>query len=90
MAYLSGMESEIRYGRREPRKSILIYIAGDIFSVEALGSRYVVLGSREACIDLFEKKGSNTSDKPDIPMLTDLYVLVLRISSLTSFPIALF
>jgi hypothetical protein len=60
-------------------KSIFIYNAGDIFTVEALGSRYIVLGSREACIDLFQQKGPNISDRPDVPMLTELSVLALRI-----------
>jgi hypothetical protein len=74
--YLTFQEWSQKYGAIFVTRthSILIYHAGDVFSVEAFGSRYIVVNSREACIDLFEKKGSNISDRPDVPMLTDLSV----------------
>ncbi|EIN06339.1 cytochrome P450 [Punctularia strigosozonata HHB-11173 SS5] len=45
---------------------------GNIVSVEAFGTRYVILGSLKACTDLFDRRSSNFSDRPEIPMLNDL------------------
>jgi hypothetical protein len=46
---------------------------GDVVSVEALGQRYIILGSFKAVTDLFERRSSNFSDRPIIPMLHELY-----------------
>lgn len=47
---------------------------GNVVSVEAFGQHIVVLGSLKACIDLCERRSSVYSDRPDVPMLRDLYV----------------
>jgi hypothetical protein len=46
---------------------------GDVVSVEAFGQRYIILGSFKAVTDLFERRSSNFSDRPIIPMLHELY-----------------
>jgi hypothetical protein len=33
----------------------------------------VVLNSAKAVSDIFDKRGSNYSDRPDMPMIVDLY-----------------
>ncbi|EIN05557.1 cytochrome P450 [Punctularia strigosozonata HHB-11173 SS5] len=50
---------------------LTVYI-GDIMSVEALGQRYIILGSLKACTDLFDRRSSNFSDRPRLPMLNEL------------------
>ncbi|EIN04655.1 CyP450 monooxygenase [Punctularia strigosozonata HHB-11173 SS5] len=47
-------------------------IYGDILSFEAFGKRYVILGSLKATMDLLERRSSNYSDRPEVPMLNDL------------------
>lgn len=44
----------------------------DIISLNVLGSTMVVLNSAKAVSDIFDKKGSNFSDRPDMPMIVDL------------------
>ncbi|KAG7087478.1 hypothetical protein E1B28_013441 [Marasmius oreades] len=47
-------------------------IYGDIFTFHVLGSRTIVLNSYEAITELFERRSQNYSDRPDMPMFTDL------------------
>ena len=35
----------------------------------------VVLNSAKAVSDIFDKRGSNYSDRPDMPMIVDLYAI---------------
>jgi hypothetical protein len=35
----------------------------------------VVLNSAKAVSDIFDKRGSNFSDRPDMPMIVDLYAI---------------
>ncbi|KAI0040055.1 cytochrome P450 [Auriscalpium vulgare] len=46
-------------------------IYGDVFSVEVVGRRIIVINSSAAAKDLFEKRGSIYSDRPTIPMFGD-------------------
>jgi hypothetical protein len=45
----------------------------DTISLDVLGSTMVVLNSAKAVSDIFDKRGSNYSDRPDMPMIVDLY-----------------
>lgn len=47
----------------------------DIISLNVLGSAMVVLNSAKAVSDFFDKRGSNYSDRPDMPMIVDLYAI---------------
>jgi hypothetical protein len=44
-----------------------------------MGQPMVILNSRDACIDLLEKRSSIYSDRPRLVMLNELYVLPLPI-----------
>ncbi|KAF8483509.1 cytochrome P450 [Russula ochroleuca] len=44
----------------------------DTISLDVLGSTMVVLNSAKAVSDIFDKRGSNYSDRPDMPMIVDL------------------
>lgn len=46
--------------------------ATDIISLRVLGNTIIVLNSLDAVTDIFEKKGANFSDRPDMPMIVDL------------------
>ena len=35
----------------------------------------VILNSAKAVSDIFDKRGSNYSDRPDMPMIVDLYAI---------------
>lgn len=35
----------------------------------------VILNSAKAVSDIFDKRGSNYSDRPDLPMIVDLYAI---------------
>lgn len=35
----------------------------------------IVLNSAKAVSDIFDKRGSNYSDRPDLPMIIDLYAI---------------
>lgn len=35
----------------------------------------IVLNSAKAASDVFDKRGSNYSDRPEMPMIVDLYAL---------------
>ena len=39
-----------------------------------LGHHFLILGSFERTIDLFDKRSSNYSDRPRLPMMVELYV----------------
>ena len=39
-----------------------------------LGQHFLILGSMERTTDLFERRSSNYSDRPRLPMLVELYV----------------
>jgi hypothetical protein len=45
----------------------------DIISLNILGNTMVVLNSPKAVSEVFDKRGSNYSDRPDMPMIVDLY-----------------
>jgi cytochrome P450 len=60
-------------------------IAGDdIISLNIMGNTMIVLNSLKAVSDIFDKRGSNYSDRPDMPMIVDLYA-VTYLSILPSF-----
>lgn len=42
--------------------------------LSVVGTSFIVLSSREAIIDLLEKKSTMYSDRPVIPMAGELYV----------------
>ncbi|KAI0002554.1 cytochrome P450 [Russula compacta] len=44
----------------------------DIVSLNILGSTMIVLNSPKAVSDVFDKRGSNYSDRPEMPMIVDL------------------
>jgi len=44
----------------------------DTISLNILGNTMVVLNSAKAVSDIFDKRGSNYSDRPDMPMIVDL------------------
>ncbi|KAI0300588.1 cytochrome P450 [Multifurca ochricompacta] len=44
----------------------------DIISLNVMGSTMIVLNSAKAVSDIFDKRGSNYSDRPDMPMIVDL------------------
>jgi hypothetical protein len=50
-------------------------IENDIISLNVLGNTMVVLNSAKAVSDIFDKRGSNYSDRPDMPMIVDLYAI---------------
>ncbi|KAF5313822.1 hypothetical protein D9619_013035 [Psilocybe cf. subviscida] len=47
-------------------------VYGDVFSFKVLGQRIIVLNSLEAAQELFEKRSSNYSDRPRMPMMLEL------------------
>ncbi|KAI0031851.1 cytochrome P450 [Vararia minispora EC-137] len=44
----------------------------EVISLRVLGNVIIVLNSARAVSDVFDKRGSNYSDRPDLPMLVDL------------------
>jgi hypothetical protein len=40
-----------------------------------MGNTMIVLNSAKAVSDIFDKRGSNYSDRPDLPMIVDLYAI---------------
>ncbi|ETW78166.1 cytochrome P450 monooxygenase 95 [Heterobasidion irregulare TC 32-1] len=44
----------------------------DVISLDIFGNTMIILNSAEAVSDFFEKRGSNYSDRPDMPMIVDL------------------
>lgn len=56
----------------------------DIISLNVLGSTMVVLNSAKAVSDIFEKRGSNHSDRPDMPMIVDLYAITYSFTPLSA------
>lgn len=42
--------------------------AGDVMHFSALGRSFVVLGSKQAAVDLLERRSPNYSDRPSSPM----------------------
>ncbi|KAI0260713.1 cytochrome P450 [Gloeopeniophorella convolvens] len=47
-------------------------LGDDIISLNVLGSTMIILNSAQAVSDIFDKRGSNYSDRPDMPMIVDL------------------
>ncbi|KAI0295706.1 cytochrome P450 [Russula brevipes] len=47
----------------------------DIISLNIMGNTMIVLNSAKAVSDIFDKRGSNYSDRPDLPMIVDLYAI---------------
>lgn len=47
-------------------------LGDDIISLNVLGSTMVILNSAKAVSEIFDKRGSNYSDRPDMPMIVDL------------------
>ncbi len=54
---------------------VLMYITGDVISVDVFGSKIIVLNTMKAVNDVLEKRSANFSDRPDMPMIRDLYAL---------------
>jgi len=52
-----------------------VYAGDDTISLNILGNTMVVLNSAKAISDIFDKRGSNYSDRPDMPMIVDLYAI---------------
>jgi hypothetical protein len=50
-------------------------VGDDIISLNILGSTAIVINSSKAISDIFDKRGSNYSDRPDMPMIVDLYAV---------------
>jgi hypothetical protein len=46
-----------------------------------MGSTMVILNSAKAVSEIFDKRGSNYSDRPDMPMIVDLYVIAYALIS---------
>ena len=46
-----------------------------MISLDVLGNTTIVLNSSEAIADIFVTRGANYSDRPDMPMLIDLYAI---------------
>lgn len=44
----------------------------DVISLKVLGKTMIILNSTTAVSDLFDKRASNYSDRPDMPMIVDL------------------
>jgi hypothetical protein len=59
----------------------------DTITLNVLGNTMVVLNSAKAVSDIFDKRGSNYSDRPDMPMIVDLYVIANASSFLLFIPI---
>ena len=55
------------------QRDIVFYI-GDMVYFHVLGRDFLVLGSLERTTDLLEKRSSNYSDRPPLPMVLGLYV----------------
>ena len=51
---------------------------GDMIYINVLGQHIVILSSLEVITDLFEKRSSNYSDRKQITMLVELYVIAFR------------
>ncbi|KAI9465876.1 cytochrome P450 [Lactarius psammicola] len=47
-------------------------LGDDIISLNVLGSTMIILNSAKAVSEIFDKRGSNYSDRPDMPMIVDL------------------
>jgi hypothetical protein len=45
----------------------------------------VVLNSAKAVSDIFDKRGSNYSDRPEMPMIVDLYAITYSFFPLPAF-----
>lgn len=65
-----------KYGERQPGKSIKYSqthrISGDVMHVEALGQHIIILNSVESANELFERRSSTYSDRPEAVMLNNL------------------
>ena len=59
-------------------------VGHDVISLDVLGSTMVVLNSAKAVSDIFDKRGSNYSDRPDMPMIVDLYAITYSFVPLTA------
>ena len=59
----------IRFCRKE-----LSLFKGDMIYFNVLGQHFLILSSLKRTTDLFEKRSSNYSDRPRLPMLIELYV----------------
>jgi len=51
--------------------------AGDMVFFKLLGQPFLLLGSAERAYDIFEKRSSNYSDRPRLPMLNEVSVTSL-------------
>ena len=59
--------SSIRFCRKE-----LSLFKGDMIYFNVLGQHFLILSSLKRTTDLFEKRSSNYSDRPRLPMLVEL------------------
>ena len=66
------------YGKSTIIVSILFqrfsFLIGDMIYFKALGHQFLILNSFERTTDLLEKRSSNYSDRPRLPMLLEVYV----------------
>lgn len=51
------------------KRSTDVYCTGDLVSFSVLGQSYVIVNSRKAAIEIFEKRARIYSDKPALPLL---------------------
>jgi hypothetical protein len=51
-----------------------VIFIGDMIYFNVLGQHFLILSSLKRTTDLFEKRSSNYSDRPRLPMLVELYV----------------
>ncbi len=56
--------------------------AGDMIYFEVLGRPFLVLGSLERTTDLLERRSSNYSDRPRLPMVLEMSVGLILHDSL--------
>jgi cytochrome P450 len=56
--------------------------AGDVVYFKVLGQPFLIVGSAETAFDLFDKRSSNYSDRPRLPMINEMYVLTISIPQL--------
>lgn len=83
MADIYTLERYIRWAFKILcRYSTLISMTGDIVYCQALGQEVIILNSRKAVQDLFEKRSNIYSDRPALPM-RDMCVIVFKFRYLT-------
>jgi len=54
-----------------------MFLLGEIVYLHAFGTDMVYINSRRLAYELFERRSSIYSDRPNFPMIVDLYVLFI-------------